>query len=89
MATPITGDQKDHKDVTKRGVTLHNMPVVTEAQLKDAKDPINVANVSGKREGALITIMKGGKPVLLQAAGDAPTSVWVAVTVAGTDVTPA
>lgn len=91
MATPpnITGDLKDHVEKPKEGVTLHNMPVVAEAHLKDAKAIINERNVSGKRVGSLVTSVIGGKPVLFQAAGEEPTSVWIAVTKDGVDITPA
>lgn len=91
MATPpsVIGDLKDHKEVQKEGVTLHNMPVVLEAHLKDIKHVINDRTVSGKRVGACVTIVKAGKPVLMQAAGEKPADLWIAVTKDGADITPA
>ncbi|AWD90628.1 hypothetical protein [Pseudomonas phage Njord] len=88
MATPITGDQKDHVEVKKEGVTLHNMPIVSSAHLLDKGAQINISQQSGKRVGALVTAVVSGSPVLYQAKGPLPTDVWVAVTKAATDVTP-
>lgn len=85
----ITGDGVNFTAVEKEGVTLHNMPVVAEAHLADKDHIVNDSNQSGKRLGSLITIVKSGAPVLLQAAGDAPTSKWIAVTKGGADITPA
>ncbi|QDF45947.1 hypothetical protein vBVpaPMGD2_8 [Vibrio phage vB_VpaP_MGD2] len=85
----LTGDGATFTAVQKEGVTLHNMPVVDEAHLSDKDHIVNNADQSGKRLGALITIVKAGAPVLLQAAGDAPTSKWIAVTKGATDITPA
>lgn len=90
MATPpnIIGDIKDHKEVLKEGVTLHNMPVVLSASLLNKAHVINERNVSGKRLGALVTAVVSGSPVLFQAAGEDPTDKWVAVTKGATDITP-
>lgn len=89
QAPNIIGDQKSHKDVQKHGVTLHNMPVVAAALLSDAKSVLNDRVISGKRVGSLVTVVVSGAPVLFQAAGEAPTDKWIAVTKGGTDVTPA
>ncbi|AWD90767.1 hypothetical protein [Pseudomonas phage Alpheus] len=89
QAPNIIGDQKSHKDVQKYGVTLHNMPVVAEALLTAKGSVLNDHVISGKRVGALVTIVKAGKPVLYQAAGEAPTDMWIAVTNGGADITPA
>uniref|UniRef100_A0AAU6W051 Acetyl-CoA acetyltransferase n=1 Tax=Pseudomonas phage Ulina01 TaxID=3138549 RepID=A0AAU6W051_9CAUD len=89
MATSVTGDLKDHKDRNKQGVTLHNMPVYPKEVLADAKSSLNIRPESGKRFGALVTASGYSTPVLYQAAGDAPTSPWIAVTKAGTDIIPA
>ncbi|WWT42361.1 hypothetical protein [Vibrio phage Va-ZX-1] len=84
----ITGDAKNFTAVEKEGVTLHNMPVVAESHLTDKDHIVNNATQSGKRVGSLITIVKNGAPVLLQAAGSAPTDKWIAVTKGATDITP-
>lgn len=91
MATPpnITGDLKDHKEVPKEGVTLHNMPVYPISHLSAANSVLNDRLVSGKRVGAMVTALVSGSPVLFQAAGNKPTDKWVAVTKGATDVTPA
>ncbi|AWD90673.1 hypothetical protein [Pseudomonas phage Nerthus] len=89
MATSVTGDLKDHKDVQKKGVTLHNMPVYPLAELSAVGSVLNDRVVSGKRVGALVTAVVSGSPVLFQAAGEAPADKWVAVTKGATDVTPA
>ena len=89
MTTPVTGDIKDFRAVKKEGVTLHNMPIVAEDSLKDAKHVINDHLVSGKRVGSIVTIVKGGKPIMYQAAGSKPTDLWVGVSVGATDITPA
>ncbi len=88
MATPLTGDIKNRTGVKKEGVTLHNMPVVTEAALLKKGHVINQSAVSGKRLGSVVTIVKSAKPVLYQAAGSETDSLWIAVTNGASDLTP-
>jgi hypothetical protein len=52
--------------------------VVTQAEIEDANAAVNIALVSGKKDGACY-IMKettGGANVIVVAEGSATTSVW-------------
>ena len=88
MTTPLTGDIKDRVEVKKEGVTLQSMPVVTAAALASLTHVINQASVSGKRVGAVVTIVTGGVPHMYQASGSQPASTWVAVADPTTVITP-
>ncbi|CAM0026873.1 acetyl-CoA acetyltransferase [Vibrio phage D530] len=87
--TPLTGDVKNRTERQQFGVTVQNMPVVKSTELSAKASSLNDASQSGKREGALVTHIVSGKPVLMQAAGSDSDSLWIAVTKGGADITPA
>ena len=65
------------------------LPVVTEASLKLKGHPINLTELSGKQEGAMVLVKMtaGGTYSLATATGSLPTSVWKLCAL-DTDATP-
>lgn len=88
-----TGDSS--KSINTKAVSLTNVAVVTQAQLSDAADPINVNVYSQKQIGSVVsvTMTTGGAVALAIAQGSNPTSKWNIVgdtaTTPVTSVTPA
>lgn len=87
MPRVVTGDAP--KSVNTKAV-VSPFPVVTQAQLAAATDPINVYSQSGKERGTvvMVTMTVGGACAMAIAQGNAPTSVWNIVgDTAGTPIT--
>lgn len=81
MTTPLTGDIKNRVEVAKSGVTLHNFPQVTTAELAALAGTINDKAVSGKRLGAQVVVVNSiatpTTAAIYVASGSDSDSGWV------------
>ncbi len=71
-----TGDSS--KSINTKAVALTENPVVTQAQLEDINDPININVYSQKQPGAVVavTMTTGGAVALAIAQDSLPASPW-------------
>ncbi|UOW66407.1 acetyl-CoA acetyltransferase [Aeromonas phage vB_AspA_Tola] len=87
MTRVITGDAP--KSYNTKAV-VSPFPVVTQAQLAEADDVINIYTHSGKEIGTvvMVTMTVGGACAMAIAQGNSPTSKWNIVgDTAGTPIT--
>lgn len=64
--------------------------IVTQAQVADIEDPINVQSDSGKKGGAaIIVVTTDGAYVLAIAQGGEPADAWILSDVTPVAITPA
>ena len=94
MTTPLTGDIKDRVEVAKKGVTLHNFPVVLATDIAAIGNIVNQKSQSGKRLGAQVMVVDSiatpTTAAIYVAAGSEPDSAWAPIgTVLGTAQTTA
>ena len=71
-----TGDAA--KSINTKAVSLTNLAIVTQAQLAEADDAINVNAYSQKQAGSVVGVIMttGGALALAVAQGSSPTSNW-------------
>lgn len=88
-----TGDSS--KSINTHAVSFTNLAIVTQAQLADAADPINVNVYSQKQPGSTVGVKMttGGAIAIAVAQGSGPTDKWTILgdtaTTPVTTVTPA
>lgn len=72
-----TGDVA--KSINTKAVSLTHLALVTQAQLAEADDPININQYSQKQVGSAVcvTLTTGGAHALAIAQGSDPTSPWI------------
>lgn len=88
-----TGDSS--KSINTHAVSFTNLAIVTQAQLADADDPININQYSQKQPGSTVgvTMTTGGAICIAVSQGYNPTDDWTILgdtaTTPVTSVTPA
>lgn len=72
-----TGDNA--VSLNTKAVSLTNLAIVTQAQLAEADDPININQYSQKQLGSAVavTLTTGGTTAIAIAQGSNPTDPWI------------